>query len=106
MAHAAQSHRLALCEHQDLILKLPVTVVVDHMAGIPEQDGVKSPAYTAVRRLIDGGKNMGEAVGPRFWLQKRAARLRRSHRHYPSLCDCRAAALCLRLELALSQFHS
>jgi len=51
-------------EHQDLILKLPVTVVVDHMAGIPGQDGVKSPAYAALRRFIDAGKTWVKLSGP------------------------------------------
>ena len=50
--------------HQDVILKLPVTVVVDHMAGIPGQDGVKSPAYTALRRFIDAGKTWVKLSGP------------------------------------------
>ena len=51
-------------EHQDTILKLPVTVVVDHMAGIPGEDGVKSPAYAALRRFIDAGKTWGKLSGP------------------------------------------
>jgi predicted TIM-barrel fold metal-dependent hydrolase len=51
-------------EHQDMILKLPVTVVVDHMAGIPGQDGVKSPAYAALRRFIDAGKTWVKLSGP------------------------------------------
>ena len=51
-------------EHQDTILKLPVTVVVDHMAGIPGQDGVKSPAYAALRRFIDAGKTWVKLSGP------------------------------------------
>ena len=51
-------------EHQDVILKLPVTVVVDHMAGIPGQDGVKSPAYAALRRFLDGGRTWVKLSGP------------------------------------------
>jgi len=51
-------------EHQDTILKLPVTVVVDHMAGIPGQDGVKSPAYAALRRFIDAGKTWVKLSSP------------------------------------------
>ena len=50
-------------EHQDTILKLPVTVVVDHMAGIPGQDGVASPAYAALRRFIDTGKTWVKLSG-------------------------------------------
>jgi len=51
-------------EHQDVILKLPVTVVVDHMAGIAGQDGVKSPAYAALRRFLDAGKTWVKLSGP------------------------------------------
>lgn len=51
-------------EHQDVILKLPVTVVVDHMAGIPGEEGVKSPAYAALRRFIDAGKTWVKLSGP------------------------------------------
>ena len=51
-------------EHQDTILKLPVTVVVDHIAGIPGQDGVKSPAYAALRRFIDAGKTWVKLSSP------------------------------------------
>jgi predicted TIM-barrel fold metal-dependent hydrolase len=51
-------------EHQDVILKLPVTVVVDHMAEIPGQDGVASPAFAALRRFIDAGKTWVKLSGP------------------------------------------
>jgi len=51
-------------EHQDVILKLPVTVVVDHMAGIPGQDGVKSPDYAALRSFLDGGRTWVKLSGP------------------------------------------
>jgi D-galactarolactone isomerase len=51
-------------EHQEAILKLPVTVVVDHMAEIPGQDGVKSPAYAALRRFIDVGKTWVKLSSP------------------------------------------
>ena len=51
-------------EHQDVILKLPVTVVVDHMAEIPGQDGVKSPAYAALRRFMDTGKTWVKLSSP------------------------------------------
>ena len=51
-------------QYQDTILKLPVTVVVDHMAGIPGEEGVNSPAYTALRRFIDAGKTWVKLSGP------------------------------------------
>jgi predicted TIM-barrel fold metal-dependent hydrolase len=34
------------------------------MAGIPGRDGVKSPAYAALRRFIDGGKTWVKLSGP------------------------------------------
>jgi len=51
-------------EHQDVILQLPVTVVVDHMAEIPGQDGVNSPAYAALRRFINAGKTWVKLSSP------------------------------------------
>jgi len=51
-------------QYQDVILKLPMTVVVDHMAGIPGQEGVKSPAYAALRRFIDAGKTWVKLSSP------------------------------------------
>jgi predicted TIM-barrel fold metal-dependent hydrolase len=34
------------------------------MAGIPGEDGVKSPAYAALRRFIDAGKTWVKLSGP------------------------------------------
>ena len=51
-------------QHQETIVKLPVTVVVDHMAGIPGEAGVTSPAYAALRRFIDGGKTWVKLSSP------------------------------------------
>ena len=51
-------------QHQETILKLPVTVVVDHMAGIAGEEGVKSPAYAALRRFIDAGKTWVKLSSP------------------------------------------
>lgn len=46
------------------LLSLPVTFIVDHMANIPGQDGVKSPAYTTVRRLLDSGRGWVKISAP------------------------------------------
>jgi predicted TIM-barrel fold metal-dependent hydrolase len=51
-------------QHQETIMKLPVPVVVDHMAGIPGEEGVKSPAYAALRRFIDGGRSWVKLSSP------------------------------------------
>lgn len=46
------------------LLGLPVTLVVDHMAGIPGEEGVKSPAYAALRRLLDTGHTWVKLSSP------------------------------------------
>ena len=51
-------------EAQAVILQLPVTVVVDHMAQIPGQDGVKSPAYATLRRILDSGRGWVKVSSP------------------------------------------
>lgn len=38
---------------EKVLFSLPVDLVVDHMAGIPGEEGVKSPAYATLRRLLD-----------------------------------------------------
>jgi D-galactarolactone isomerase len=49
---------------EKLLLGLPVTLVVDHMANIPGQDGIKSPAYAALRRLLDAGRTWIKVSAP------------------------------------------
>jgi predicted TIM-barrel fold metal-dependent hydrolase len=49
---------------QSVILNLPVTVVVDHMAQIPGQEGVKSPAYATLRRILDSGRGWVKVSSP------------------------------------------
>ena len=49
---------------EKLLLGLPVTFVVDHMANIPGEDGVKSPAYAALRRLLDAGRTWVKVSAP------------------------------------------
>jgi len=49
---------------EKILLDLPVTVVVDHMAGIPGKDGVKSPAYASLRRMLDTGHAWVKLSGP------------------------------------------
>ena len=65
---------------EKLLLGLPVTLIVDHMANIPGQDGVKSPAYATVRRLLDTGRgwvkisapNSGSQSGPPAYADRSA----------------------------------
>lgn len=39
---------------QDLLLKLPSRIVIDHLGALPP-DGLKSPSYAIIRKLIDKG---------------------------------------------------
>ncbi|MGD0962550.1 MAG: amidohydrolase family protein [Candidatus Acidiferrales bacterium] len=41
---------------EDLLMKFPAVLVFDHMARIPEPMGVKHPAFTIVRKLLDKGR--------------------------------------------------
>ncbi|MBV9548323.1 MAG: amidohydrolase family protein [Alphaproteobacteria bacterium] len=49
---------------EKMLLSLPVDLVVDHMAGIPGEQGVKSPAYTTLRRLMDVGHTWVKLSSP------------------------------------------
>jgi D-galactarolactone isomerase len=40
----------------DLWNRIPSTIVFDHMGQLPLPDGVKHPAFTIIRRLIDKGR--------------------------------------------------
>ncbi|VTU45729.1 putative metal-dependent hydrolase of the TIM-barrel fold protein (plasmid) [Variovorax sp. SRS16] len=44
-----------LALHRAELLELGVRLVIDHMARIPQDGGTASPAYSALRRLLDAG---------------------------------------------------
>jgi predicted TIM-barrel fold metal-dependent hydrolase len=44
-----------LTTHATALSALPVPLVLDHMARIPQDGGTASPAYSALRGLVDGG---------------------------------------------------
>ncbi|WP_198972542.1 amidohydrolase family protein [Xylophilus sp. ASV27] len=44
-----------LVAHGDALAVVGVSLVIDHMARIPQDGGVDSPAYTVLRRLVDAG---------------------------------------------------
>jgi predicted TIM-barrel fold metal-dependent hydrolase len=48
---------------EKVLMGLPVTIVIDHMAGIPGQEGVKSPAYATLRRLLGTGRTWVKLSG-------------------------------------------
>ena len=41
---------------EDLWKRLPSPIVFDHMGHIPQPMGVKHPAFTIIRRLVDKGR--------------------------------------------------
>ena len=44
-----------LPDMEETLLALPTPVVLDHLANVPEPDGMKSAAYKTVRKLLDSG---------------------------------------------------
>lgn len=47
-----------------LIERLPGTVVIDHMARLPQPEGVRHPAFAVVKRLLDRGRAWVKVSGP------------------------------------------
>ena len=44
-----------IAEHEEMVRRLGLTVVVDHMARVDLREGLDSPSVTALRRLLDSG---------------------------------------------------
>ena len=53
-----QLHLLAgqIIELEDVIKRLPGTIVFDHMARLPQPEGIHHRAFAIVRRLLDNGR--------------------------------------------------
>jgi predicted TIM-barrel fold metal-dependent hydrolase len=47
-----------------LIERLPGTVVIDHMARLPQPQGVHHPAFAFVKKLLDRGRTWVKISGP------------------------------------------
>jgi len=45
-----------IAAHAALLDRLPCTVVFDHLARLPQPDGLSHPAYRVVSRLLDNGR--------------------------------------------------
>ena len=41
---------------EDLLSRLPATLVIDHMGHMRQPAGVEDPAFTVIRRLLDKGR--------------------------------------------------
>jgi predicted TIM-barrel fold metal-dependent hydrolase len=61
-----QLHLLAdqLVALRDVVLRLPGTVVIDHMARLPQPEGIAHPAWDIVRKMLDGGRTWVKLSGP------------------------------------------
>ncbi len=53
-------------EAEAQLAKLPITIVIDHFARCPAQDGVGSPAFKALLRLVSRDNCYAKAMGPYF----------------------------------------
>ena len=45
-----------IAEHAALLMRLPCTIVLDHLARIPQPAGVTHPAVVTVKKLLDAGR--------------------------------------------------
>lgn len=50
--------------HETIIRSLPTKVVIDHLGRIPQPDGIRHPAFAAVRRLLDQGRTWVKVTEP------------------------------------------
>lgn len=53
-------------EAEAQLARLPITIVIDHFARCPAQDGVESPAFKALLRLVSRDHCYAKAMGPYF----------------------------------------
>jgi predicted TIM-barrel fold metal-dependent hydrolase len=47
----------------DLLLRLPGTVVLDHLGRLPPSTGIENPAFAIIRRLLDTGRTWMKLSG-------------------------------------------
>jgi predicted TIM-barrel fold metal-dependent hydrolase len=53
-----------IATHEGVIRALPTRVVIDHLGRIPQPDGIKHPAFAAIRRLLDQGRTWVKVTEP------------------------------------------
>ncbi|WP_050421193.1 amidohydrolase family protein [Bradyrhizobium tropiciagri] len=53
-----------IATHEAAIRALPTKVVIDHLGRIPQPDGVRHPAFAAVRRMLDEGRTWVKVTEP------------------------------------------
>ena len=52
-----------IVEAQDVFLRVPGALVFDHLAHVPEPEGVNSPTFALIRRLLDKGNTWVKLSG-------------------------------------------
>ena len=52
-----------IVEIEPLLMRLPTPLVFDHLAHVPREAGVESPAYKTMRKLIDHGRTWVKLSG-------------------------------------------
>ncbi len=53
-----------IAAHADLLMRIPSSIVFDHMARLPQPLGVAHPGHAIVKRLLDRGKTWVKLSGP------------------------------------------
>ncbi len=53
-----------IARHRDILLRLPSPIVLDHVARIPQPEGIHHPGYQVVRELLDQGKTWIKLSAP------------------------------------------
>ena len=60
-----QIHMLGdqIVEHTELLRRLELPIVFDHMGRLPPPDGIRHPAFQVIRRLLDNGRTWVKLSG-------------------------------------------
>lgn len=53
-----------IAAHENMLMRLPCTIVFDHMARLPQPLGVAHPGHAIVKRLLDRGRTWVKLSGP------------------------------------------
>lgn len=53
-----------IVQHQTMLMRLPTTVVFDHLARLPVEQGTAHPAFVVVSNLLEQGRTWVKLSGP------------------------------------------
>ena len=59
--------------HEAMVMRLPSTIVIDHMGRLPQPAGIAHPAHAMIKKLLDQGKTWLKLSGPYLDTQVGAA---------------------------------